>query len=378
MTVARAIISPRLPAEERDPDGQRYRTGDAVEARFQKGKQWFGAKVTREYRSTNTYDLLFDDGDEESGVAARYMKRKAGAEPRIVAPRARAELESPVASAAYRAGDRVEARFRGGEAFHPARIAKVHADGSLDLHYLDGDKESDVAPRLVRRAEGRAVSTPSRGDDGGARQTFAERFNAGDEVEARFKGGAQYHAARVGLRHADGTYDLLYDDGDREARVPAALIRPRAAAAARAERRRPPSDDSDDGARRPRSGSGGRPRSGSDGARPRSGSGDRAPRASDADGPTELEDKFMEAGISLISKEARADLRAWATTSRKALVRVFERLDERATAREWRRAAKDADLPARLGDALAALLDCCGKNVACLEVLDFISLPPET
>jgi hypothetical protein len=150
MTVARAIISPRLPAEERDPDGQRYRAGDAVEARFQKGKQWFGAKVVREYTSSNTYDLLFDDGDEESGVAARYIKRKAGSAnaPRMVAPRARAE--SPVVgAAAYRTGDRVEARFRGGDAFHPARIAKVHADGSLDLHYLVSKRH--LPTRLLAR-----------------------------------------------------------------------------------------------------------------------------------------------------------------------------------------------------------------------------------
>jgi hypothetical protein len=47
-------------------------------------------------------------------------------------------------------GDAVAARFRGGRAHFPATVARVHADGALDLAYDDGDAEARVDPALVR------------------------------------------------------------------------------------------------------------------------------------------------------------------------------------------------------------------------------------
>ena len=44
----------------------------------------------------------------------------------------------------------VAARFRGGRAHFPATVARVHADGALDLAYDDGDAEARVDPALVR------------------------------------------------------------------------------------------------------------------------------------------------------------------------------------------------------------------------------------
>ena len=136
MTVARAVISPRRP--EASPRGERFREGDDVEARFQRGKQWYRARV-RSAHSDNTYDLDYADGDREARVEARYIKRApgggGGGERERADGRRRDDAAAAAESGAWREGDRCEGRFRGGERWHPARVAAVHRDGTLDLKY---------------------------------------------------------------------------------------------------------------------------------------------------------------------------------------------------------------------------------------------------
>jgi hypothetical protein len=48
----------------------------------------------------------------------------------------------------------------------------------------------------------------------------------GDRVEARFRGRAKYFSGRILKAHADGSFDIEYDDGDKEYNVAAALVRP--------------------------------------------------------------------------------------------------------------------------------------------------------
>ena len=50
-------------------------------------------------------------------------------------------------------------------------------------------------------------------------------FLVGDCVEAQFQGGEHFYKAKISRRHADGTFDVNYDDGDREERVTRDFIR---------------------------------------------------------------------------------------------------------------------------------------------------------
>ena len=52
--------------------------GDAVEARFGGEDQWYGGKVTQ-VRGDGTYDILYEDGDSEEGVAAALIRSVGGA-----------------------------------------------------------------------------------------------------------------------------------------------------------------------------------------------------------------------------------------------------------------------------------------------------------
>jgi hypothetical protein len=53
-----------------------------------------------------------------------------------------------------------------------------------------------------------------------------KRLGVGACVEARFGGGEEYYSGVIAAEHGDGTYAVAYDDGDAEAHVPAALVRP--------------------------------------------------------------------------------------------------------------------------------------------------------
>ncbi|RHZ03813.1 hypothetical protein DYB31_010578 [Aphanomyces astaci] len=102
---------------------------DVVEAKFGGKGAYFRGHVTK-CRSGGTYDIQYDDGDVEKDVGATHM--------RFVS------LEN-VAK-----GEAVEARFGGKEAFYPGTISRVHGDGSVDVEYADGDRETRVPSRYVR------------------------------------------------------------------------------------------------------------------------------------------------------------------------------------------------------------------------------------
>jgi hypothetical protein len=48
-------------------------------------------------------------------------------------------------------GDKVEAQFKGGKKWFPAKITAVNRDGTYDVRYDDGDSEWEVLPERVRK-----------------------------------------------------------------------------------------------------------------------------------------------------------------------------------------------------------------------------------
>lgn len=54
---------------------------------------------------------------------------------------------------------------------------------------------------------------------------FEPEFTKGERVEARFQGKEAFYSGKIARVLSDGTYDVLYDDGDEETRVKSHLIR---------------------------------------------------------------------------------------------------------------------------------------------------------
>ena len=58
-----------------------------------------------------------------------------------------------------------------------------------------------------------------------ARAPGDSELEVGARIEAKYKGKRKYYAGKVAARGDDGTYDIAYDDGEKESGVARELIR---------------------------------------------------------------------------------------------------------------------------------------------------------
>ncbi|CAM9788991.1 unnamed protein product, partial [Discosporangium mesarthrocarpum] len=233
-------------------EGGRFRVDEKVEARYGGKAKWFRGTVQRA-NLDGTYDIWYEDGDEEKGVEARLMRRAGSSfdgedtPPSLSAGRG-GSSDGGRGRGGYMEGDKVEARFRGRSRWFPATVFRKNYNGTFHLRYEDGDEEKDVEKELIRPVGDRGGGggkgkrwgrdTDSRdslssktkdeqggGASGGLRSATDQHFRVGDEVEARFRGRAKWFLGKIKAAHRDGTFDIHYTNGDRESNVEPRLIR---------------------------------------------------------------------------------------------------------------------------------------------------------
>ena len=198
--MAAAFVEATLAADDAVAADDAFREGDAVEADFRGRGRYYAGKITS-VREDGSYDILYDDGDAEACVAPESVRRRSE-EPEAARP----ETGEP----AFSVGDAVDARYRGRAKTYPGAIEKVHEDATYDILYEDGEREARVAEALISK-----------------RSLFA----VGAAVEANYRGKGTYYPGQITALNDDGTFGVLYDDGEGELGVPAALIRSKTAAA---------------------------------------------------------------------------------------------------------------------------------------------------
>ena len=148
--------------------------------------------------------MAYDDGESETRVEAR-----------LITPLDGGGSDSDRRSDRLREGDKIEADYRGRGKFYPGKIDRDRGDDTYDIAYDDGERESRVAKRLIRKRD-RSRSRSPRGGSG---------FREGDKVEADYRGRGRYYPGKIDRNRGDDTYDIAYDDGERETRVAKRLIR---------------------------------------------------------------------------------------------------------------------------------------------------------
>ena len=82
--------------------------------------------------------------------------------------------------------------------------------------YDDGESESNVDASLIRAVE--AAAPAPTGTSGGG-------FAKGQKIEARYGGKRRHYPGTIASVGGDGTYEVLYDDGESESNVAVSLIR---------------------------------------------------------------------------------------------------------------------------------------------------------
>ncbi|OQR87451.1 hypothetical protein ACHHYP_08840, partial [Achlya hypogyna] len=168
-------------------------------------------------RLNGTYDIDYDDGEKETGVAAELIRLKGGS-----SPKKKSSDTSDDDSGRFKEGERIEAQYQGKSKFYPGIIARVRTNGSYDIDYDDGEKEKDVAPKYIRSRASSPMKKASSSDD---ERKPTKKFKEGDKIEAQYKGKSKFYPGVIARARLNGTYDIDYDDGEKETGVAIELIR---------------------------------------------------------------------------------------------------------------------------------------------------------
>ena len=145
---------------------------------------WFQGTITR-VNGDDTYEVLRTDGTILKSTAGNCIRR-------IVK---RFEVDDPI-----------EAMYRKNRVWYSGYVSATNPDGTYDIVYDDGDYEKSLPSELVR-------------------QQGACKFQIGDQVEAMYRKNHQWYPGYISAVNADGSYDVVYDDGDYEKNVPSEFAR---------------------------------------------------------------------------------------------------------------------------------------------------------
>ena len=237
---AQEIVASKVPIASQSVNPSKvspsvFSKGDRVQGYFEALNEWFNGTI-KEVRSNGTYHVLFDDGDEETDMPIRRIRPLISNATEAVAdtPLIRSDIQQ--VKDIYTVGDHVEALFDNGDAWYGATIKSINKSASSDytysLRYDDGDEESNVPSKNIRRSSiHRAVSSDSIYTEPNNDVTPPQpsKYSTGDHVEALFENGDAWYGATIKSINksasSDYTYSLRYDDGDEESNVPAKNIR---------------------------------------------------------------------------------------------------------------------------------------------------------
>ena len=260
-----------------------------LEAIYRGSGVWAPVLLLREHQN-QTVDVQFMNGEVETCLPYSSIRPRHSLRPHLQAPSSKAPLlrgsstssvsggrepTGPVGKSS-RAGNKnlsrqqgheqqlynhplevgaaVEANFRGAGLWAPGTIKRDRGDGSYDVKYQDGEFETRVPAALIRRQglsiAGNAMDkNPSR-RQGHEQQLYNHPLEVGAAVEANFRGAGLWAPGTIKRDRGDGSYDVKYQDGEFETRVPAALIRRQGLSIATDD----DDDDDDDGHARSKKG----------------------------------------------------------------------------------------------------------------------------
>jgi hypothetical protein len=122
----------------------------------------------------------------------------------------------------FSVGTRVEVDYRRRGKYYPAVVYKVRSDGTYDIDYDDGEKETRVESDYIRE-----IKKPSSDNAHApaAASVAPPKFHVDDIVEANYRGRGRFYRGKVIKVRHDGTYDVDYDDGEHETLVKSHYIR---------------------------------------------------------------------------------------------------------------------------------------------------------
>ena len=141
------------------------------------------------------YDILYDNGETESDMSIDMLIQ-------VFADEVKEDA-------------RVVAKFQGKDEWLAGTVTKNLGDGTFDIIYDSGDKETAVKREFI------AVLSP----EASANTTsVAVKIQVGSRFEVNYRGRGYWKPGEITQTRDDGSYDIRYDDGDREQGVKLQMI----------------------------------------------------------------------------------------------------------------------------------------------------------
>ena len=107
---------------------------------------------------------------------------------------------------------------KGWTKYYPGVVSRVNSDGTYDINFDDGDKKKGVTRRQMKSLE---VDSRAREREASPRSDFRVL----DKVNARRSRNDNFEPAEITAIHADGTFDVRFEDGTRVKDLPTNHIR---------------------------------------------------------------------------------------------------------------------------------------------------------
>ena len=139
------------------PTSSSFQVGDKIQGRFRGGSDWFDATI-KTLLDGNLYHLVYDDGDEETGVSVDKIRKK-NIEVKVnndvnASTNNTKRSNTPLSiKGKFNVGDKVEAQYYNGTTWYEGKIAGLVYDGDIvkyDIVYSDGDREKAVIEEKIR------------------------------------------------------------------------------------------------------------------------------------------------------------------------------------------------------------------------------------
>mgnify|MGYP003685413821 CR=1 FL=1 len=171
-----------------------YEVGDYIEANWCGRGVFFPGEILVINEDDNSFDILYDDGDYEAHVPREHLRP--------------VRIELSDAFHTFAVGDVVEADLRGHGTWYSGRIVAVDlAFRVFTIKYDNQHLEKHVRPSRVRPIKHRQLKLD---------------YTSGERVRANWRGCGMWCLGRICAVHRnEGTFDVIYDDGQMEADVTA-------------------------------------------------------------------------------------------------------------------------------------------------------------
>ncbi len=190
--------------------------GQKIEGNYRGRGRWYPGRISGINRD-GTYNIDYDDGEIERYIGE--LSIRPNQEGYSYSSPSRGYNDSEDGDIPLEEGTKVEGNYRGRGKWYPGRISRKRANGTFDIDYEDGEKELNIDSIMIRKLE----KSPSLSR--GRRNDSNRRLEEGMKVEGNYRGRGKWYPGRISRKRANGTFDIDYEDGEKELGVDGYLIR---------------------------------------------------------------------------------------------------------------------------------------------------------